>query len=261
MQDRLYFGASIGINRVFFEQDVRHTESDANNQIPVFNRFVYTEYLKTRGTGFNAKVGIIARPVDALRIGASYHIPTFYNLNDVYTTDIESYFDQGYDYNESASSPFGEYDYDLRTPGKFVGSMTLTFGQIAMLSADYEYIDYTKSRLDAPDYDFYDENQEIQNGYQATHNIRVGGELKFGLAYLRGGYAFYQSPYNFSAPVNPNRNVFSGGAGLRTKNFFFDLAFSHAKQESLYYPYVPMVNGADLDSKMNTMVMTLGFRF
>lgn len=265
VSNRFYIGTTIGMDRVNFRQDIVHTESDPNNELAYFDKFIFSESLRTNGTGVNAKFGIIARPIDALRVGLSFHIPTFYKLNDEFTTDITSFFDPGEtDYNASKSSPLGEFSYNLRTPGRFIGSIAATFGQIGLLTADYEYVDYAKSKLDGgSDHDFYNENETIQAMYQQTHNLRLGGEIRAGEAYLRGGYAFYQTPFKSVDPdISGNRNVFSGGVGIRNQFFFLDLSYSWSKQESIYYMYVPqMTEGAKLTNNMNSVLMTVGFRF
>ncbi len=265
ISNRIYVGTTIGIDRVNYRQNVIHTESDPNNDLSLFDKFIFNESLRTYGTGVNAKFGIIARPIDAIRVGLSYHIPTFYKLNDEFSTGISSFFDSGdQDLNKSSSSPLGEYGYNLRTPGRFIGSLAATFGKIGLLTADYEFVDYTKSKLEGgSDHDFYNENDAIQALYQKTNNFRLGGELRAGEAYLRGGYAFYQTPFKSVEPdISGHRNVFSGGVGFRSQLFFLDLSYSWSMQENMYYMYVPeMTKGAKLTNNMNSILMTVGFRF
>lgn len=69
--------------------------------IPGFDYWDFTERLETTGWGINLKVGIIAWPVDWLRIGAAVHTPTYYyGLNDKWYTTTEARL--GPDFNRKA---------------------------------------------------------------------------------------------------------------------------------------------------------------
>ncbi|HKJ78068.1 MAG TPA: hypothetical protein VKA10_00980, partial [Prolixibacteraceae bacterium] len=59
---KLYLGASLGITDVFYRESSRLVEEDGNNSIPFFNDMVFDSYLRTSGTGYNGKIGIIFKP-------------------------------------------------------------------------------------------------------------------------------------------------------------------------------------------------------
>lgn len=268
---KLYLGATLGITRLRYEQDVIHleeditgNEEDITGNIDFFESFIFRENLRTNGTGLNFKLGAIVRPVDMLRVGIAYHLPTFYTLNDRFTTDMEALLDPylGYD-KQTAYSPIGEYDYKLQTPSKFVGSITVTIGKMGLLSMDYERVDYSKAKLSASDYDFFTENGKISSDFKAANNLRMGGELRLGTAYLRGGYSFYQSPYVTVDPgINPNLNTFSAGLGMRSRFFYLDFGYSVSNMEEVYYMYIPqMTEGSRNKSIGNNMILTLGYKF
>jgi hypothetical protein len=261
---RLYLGASLGINRLRFRQEMIHTENDVNNTIAFMDNFVFTEDILTRGTGYSLKLGLIARPLNFLRVGAAYHLPTFYTLRDDFTTEFQAAYDPVEDIDPTTElSPFGEFRYKLRTPSKFIGSAAITLGKIAMISADYEYLDYTSARLNSGDYDFFDENEAIGYTLKAAHNIRLGGELRMGPGYFRGGYAYYGSPYATEQPdVDSRYAIYSAGVGLRNRDFFVDLAYSVTNSRERYYMYVPGMDDGSLNtSNISNIMMTLGFRF
>jgi hypothetical protein len=173
---RLYMGATLGVQRVRFDQTVITNESDPNNIILFTESFTFEEYLRTRGTGYNLKVGAIVRPVDFLRIGGAYHTPTFYYLNDEFDTYMEGRVDPEEELGGlyTASSGNNAYSYRLRTPSRFVGNAVLTLGKIGLISFDYEYLNYANADLDASDYNFIDENTTIEDIYDNAHNFRVG---------------------------------------------------------------------------------------
>lgn len=262
---RLYIGATIGINHARFEQTVVHYEEDAANTISFTDRFSFEEYLLTSGVGYNLKLGMIARPADFVRIGAAFHLPTFYYMRDEFENSMEAYIDagEGFDNPQFATSGLSEYRYELKTPAKAVGSIALTFAKKAMLTMDYEYMNYQNANLNASDYNFTVENQDIETIYTDVHNFRFGGEYRLGPAYIRGGYGFYASPFSSQPPnVDNTYQIISGGLGIRNKSFFIDAGYSYKTNESIYYPYVPgITDGAVLNTNANSVLLTMGFRF
>jgi hypothetical protein len=262
---RLYLGATFGISRVNYRQDITHLEDDEQNSIPFFDRFVFMENLRTSGTGYSLKLGAIVRPINPLRIGFAFHLPYFYNLNDRWTTDMDAYFDPAENIDpQSAASPLGEYSYKLRTPSKMIGSAAMTIGKLGLLTAEYERVDYTKANLNANDYEFIDENDMIKSTYQATHNLKFGAELRFGPAYFRGGYAFYQTPFAISEPnVNKDLNIISAGFGIRGQSIYIDFGYANNRSEEVYYMYRPEMNqqGSVNSLDSHNIIMTLGYKF
>ena len=262
--NKLYMGATLGINRVNFEQTVTHSEYDPADLFDFFEGFDFEEYLTTQGTGYSLKFGLIGRPSNFIRFGAAFHLPTFYYLTDFYENSMTGYYDAEENMQpETASTGLYEYRYRLRTPFKLIGSTALTLGKMGMISVDYEFLDYRNANLEASGESFFEENNTIDNLYRSVSNIKIGGELKLGDFYLRGGYAFYQSPFATGEPnVDSNRNVFSGGIGLKSKYFFIDAGYSYYTEEMSYYMYVPqMVDGSRNTSYGNTAQLTMGFRF
>ncbi|MCF8233388.1 MAG: hypothetical protein K9G67_04415 [Bacteroidales bacterium] len=267
--DRLYIGASFGFPYIRYSSSSTYTERKLNkDQDPgEFREFERTQDLETRGTGFNFKLGIIARPVNWLRVGGSIQTPTYYSsVSDEWQ---ESYFtrfdtpDSQNNYTYYEESPLGTYDYDLKTPMRASGSIGIIFGRAGLISADYEYVDYSNAKLSAPDYDFISENDAIQAKYTSTHNIRLGTEWRYGPFSIRGGYAIYGSPYSNNSN-DGERNYYSFGLGYREKVFFADLAWVHESSEEDYYLYGYediTVNPSKLESMTDLFMLTFGFRF
>lgn len=259
--NKLYVGALFGINSVHFNRTFFHTEEDQQDLIYYVDKFIFYEDQRTDGYGFNIKLGTIVRPFDFLRIGAAFHSPAIYFMEDRFSTDLTAYYDE---YNPRiAESPLGEYTYRIITPMRFIGSATATIGELGLLSLDYEYIDYSTAKIESESDRFTDENNAVKLLYKSASNIRAGGEVRFNPLYFRAGYAFYGSPY---ALVDPNANeehhVFTGGIGIRTRNVFVDLALSRNTFDQAYYMYPSQVaNGALNTSKANHFLITFGYRF
>ncbi|MFC2098413.1 OmpP1/FadL family transporter [Bacteroidota bacterium] len=261
--NRLYIGGTFGIHRLRYTSEVNHREFDDAGIINDFNSFSFRELLDTRGTGYTIKVGMIFRPISLIRIGAAFHLPTFYNMKESFYTDMQSIFDNGDEYY--LDSPTNEFDYWLRTPWKAIGSVAVQLGRVAIISADYEYMDYRKMNMDSrnTDDDLLDQNDRIQEIYSAAHNIRAGAELHLGPMYLRGGASYYDSPFRKTEANGDSYSItLNGGLGFRSNNVFFDLAYAHRLNEYKYWLYVPEdVNGANISTNNNQIAATLGFRF
>lgn len=260
----LYFGATFGIQAVRFYETIYHTENDYDNHVLDFDSFRFREFNSTRGVGYTGRFGMILRPIQMLRIGASFHLPTYYYLTDEKYTDMSSYFDNGSgipDANEG--SPNGIYDYKLRSPFRVNANASLILFQMATISFGYEYVDYKDAELRAYDYNFFDENNSISQYYKAVNNMMGGVELRFNSLYLRGGMQYLMSPYT-DARNNAESWIYSGGFGIRTPRYYFDMSYSHKNQNEVYgmYAYQPGVNQVSLNEINNNNIMvTMGFRF
>ena len=176
---------------------------------------------------------------------------------------MQSNFLIGPPYSYSRSSPIGNYLYNLNTPLRTSGSIAFIFGNRGLISADYEYEDYTAARFSSNNFSFNDVNKAISNSYTATHNIRVGTEWRFNIFSVRGGFNYSTSPYNYK--INDGEKIgFSGGVGFRQGPFFMDLAYVYSRIWEDYYLYnTAYLSSAPAKSKYtsNSLLLTLGTRF
>ncbi|MBE9467253.1 MAG: outer membrane protein transport protein [Bacteroidetes bacterium] len=261
--NKLYLGATFGYQSVLYEENTDYSEIDINNNIQNLVSFNYHNHLITKGNGFNFKFGAIYKPIYWMRIGAAVHTPTFFDLTDEYSSSVDATIDyvEGTDINTSEKSN-QNYNYQLTTPAKFIGSLAFVIKKTAIISVDYEYIDYSSSRLRADDYTFTNENANVSTRYTATGNLKLGAEYKFGPFNFRGGYAYYGSPYVSSeANHDATYSIYSGGFGISQGNYSFDLAFLHSTQSQKYYLYSEHSSEVNLDSKSNIIMATLGIKF
>ncbi len=258
--DRVYVGATFGFPTVSYEEESRYTEEDTQNRSDVFNSLAYTTNLRTEGNGYNFKVGAIVRVTDMIRLGGAFHSPTFFDLSDRYTASMRSDLNLDYD-TPTSSSPEGQFDYELNTPLKAMGSLGLVFGTRGLVSLDYEYTDYSDARLRSGDYSFNEENRTIRNSFTAQHGIRLGGELRFHPLILRAGYGHYTSPY--AAGVNDGqRSLISGGIGLREQSYFIDFSYTHSFYEEDYYLYqLDGLAPVEREFTAGNFRLTFGWRF
>ena len=260
--DRVYLGASFGFPFLRYFEESYYSEIDQNNEISDFNMLRIYEKLSTHGTGFNIKFGTIVRVTDYLRVGAAIHSPTWFNnMTDEWSSTYSTSFDNGDRYSES--TPFGNYDYQLETPLKVLGSISGIIANMALISAEYEFTDYSKSRFRSPGYSYFDENNTIKTIYKKAHAIRVGGEIRSGHFSVRAGGGYYTSP--FSDNINEgDRFFFSGGLGYRDKAFFADLAYVQTGSKEDYYLYGSENVAVDpVQNKFSTynLMLSFGLRF
>jgi hypothetical protein len=288
MDDQLYLGASIGIPIVNYERETTMRESDADG-IPdnFFNYAEYKESYSSTGIGVNAKVGLIVKPSDNIRLGFGVHSPTLYGLKESTTgsieADLENYFSPGKNVRfasaDSIYTQFGvgipEYKYDLISPWKFLGSISYVFSenedtrmQKGFVTADVEYVTHRSSRFSAGD-EFTDDayfdavNEATREIYKGTMNFRVGGELKFNTFMTRLGFAYYGNPYKDSE-LKARKMLISGGIGYRHRGMFVDLTYVHGMNKDVNFPYRlgdKPNTFAELNQTNSHALLTVGFKF
>jgi hypothetical protein len=247
-----------------------HYEFDYQN-LSDFDNFTFSQELTARGTGVNFRLGLIARPVEFIRFGATIQTPTWYSIEDEFYTSLNSTFGP----NTYSSYPV-DYDgtdlgvlatdYKLVTPFKTTGSLGFQFGKVGLLSCEAEYVNYASMRLREgyDGYNFYDENNEITDAFRNVINIRSGGEIRFDQVSFRGGFAYFPSPYD-KGELNEKsgQTNISAGFGIRDKNFFIDLGTVYVLQNEKYNLYHDPLgdNIASLKNRYIKVLATIGFRF
>ena len=207
------------------------------------------------------------------RVGIAVHSPTTTKLKDDYTEYLlinptKDWIFDTIDYE-------GYFDYNLRTPWKFIGSVGKIFGNEnfgGFINMDAEYshnqgikYNYSKYSSNTDVLDAEKEiNEKLNKDLKGAFNIRLGGELAIRKLRLRAGAAFYDSPFKADADYNP-ATVLSGGIGYRGDSFYIDLAYVNSQYNYAYYPYVadnktrsPKV---EIDKTINKFNATVGLKF
>lgn len=277
-QDKLYIGASIGIQNIYYKMTSQFQEAPDVNSPSGLDYYNFLEYKKMNGVGTNIKFGVIYRPIPELRIGAAIHSPTWYNMNYSMNTAMDSYFitsptDKG-EYRFWTPSYKMDIDFDMRTPWRASVGLAAILGQKAIISADYEFVKYSDAYFqNASDgYNYRSENDDIKLYLRPTHNFRTGAEFRANnIVSLRAGYSFWDSPY-YETDKSYNRvQSWSTGIGLNFGVFYCDAAFVHrqTKNETIFYSYYDAEDTAlDVVSqptrnnfKTNEARITFGIRF
>jgi hypothetical protein len=141
LSDKLFLGATMGVQKADYTEVWEHSETDPNDVINFFDAFSFRNTLSTTGSGVNLKLGLLAKPMEFLRIGASIQTPTVLNLNDDFSSNMSTDLNDGELTHKYDAS--GQFDYSVSTPFKATGSLAFIFKQYGLISVDYEYVDYT----------------------------------------------------------------------------------------------------------------------
>jgi hypothetical protein len=259
--EKLYFGATIGMPIIRYFENSQYQEVRNDTSVHMFRALTYDQTLETHGTGINFKAGLIYRPANWVRLGASIHTPTFYgNMRDSWNSTMTSEFDYT-GYNSTQFSPAGSFNYQLTTPFRAIGSIAFIIGNYGMVTGEYEYVNYDQARFYSSDESFTSVNDEIKSKYKSPVNVRVGTEWRIQNFRVRGGFGYYGSPYQSN--IN-NGEIYSVacGAGYRGKHLFFDMAYIWSQQKVDYYLYdSALVNPSNNTYTSNNITWTFGVRF
>ena len=270
--ERIMIGASVGLPFVNFKEEKTYIEEDPEDEVPNFVESTFKENLTISGIGVNFKMGIIFRASQMLRLGAAVHTPTAYSLTDNFSTELNYIYDLGNNGPESytSESPDGVFDYKLKSPWRYIGSAGVIIKKLGFLTAEVEYVDYSKSAFnftvnssDPGDAEYQDEvNQEINDDFTSALNVKLGGEYAYEMFRFRAGYGIYGTPYASDTAVN---HAISFGLGLRKERFYTDLAFRRFMIDEGYIPYTmsdeskqQLVNNSINNDRI---VLTFGFKF
>jgi len=258
-EDVLYLGMSLNGNFIYSERitSIKENGYDASSALEFVT---FDNILKTTGAGFSMQVGVIGKVGKILRLGASFHSPTWYVLTDELSQRINSNLadvDIGF-INENQVTIFE--DYKLRTPAKLTGSAAVIFGKHGLLSVDYHYKDYNNMKLRSNS-GFADTNANISNNLMGTSSLNLGGEYRIQKWSLRAGYRFEESPYKNKTIVD-DLTGYSLGFGYNFGRSKVDFAYSQSSQDVSHQLYdTGLTNSAKIE-ELNAAVMasfTLNF--
>ncbi len=277
--DKFFLGAGIGVTSIrykvtqyFTESNFRYSEDPT--YVPIDN-FKTTENYDIRGSGVNFTIGAILRPVDFLQVGASLVTPTYYNMTDTYTARIESVWNYYGDPNNESFPPRRDVsehfedipvisEYNLSTPLRVTTGATF-ISKFGFISGEVEFVDYGKAKYNSDIADDFDaENEGVKAEYQPVVNYRLGAEYRYKIYRIRAGYNYMQDPYRQTGNIDHSVQSFSGGLGVRTKNFFVDLGAIFSSTEGTRSPYYSTIGNdpvAYQKFKSANYILTFGFTF
>lgn len=281
--DKFYYGFTLGIPIVTYTRNNFFREEDGTgNASNGFNYSEWNDKLKTNGYGLNAKLGLIFKPTDFVRLGLAIHTPTYYTLTDEESSNMTTSFVAPVETFAVTSAQFtnggiGSTRYLSTSPWRFIASGSYVLHETSdvqqqrgFLTADIEYVTYgaakykSDGQLQDGSQDAYyaSVNSVIKTYYKGAFNFRAGGEVKFNTIAVRLGAAYYGNPYQDKA-ITSSTTQLSGGLGYRNKGIFIDLTYAEYLNKDVNFPY-------RLQDKANTfatyknnrgnVLLTVGFK-
>lgn len=249
ISDFVYIGANLGLSSLNYGYDDYFKEAATdpsdfeigldNGETMYFSKMKSAYSYTADASGYYAKFGVIVTPGGGFRLGAAIQTPTLNTITERWQQSGSTEFTSS-KFNGYAASPEGEYRYLFTAPLRANLGLAYTFGNFAVLSADYEICDYSqmKFRSQGTDDDyFHDLNNEIKEIFGPAHMFRVGAEIKAGPIAARAGYGLTTSPEK-AFDGHRNQNVSFGLGYSSNGSFFADLALRRNFAVSEYYmPY------------------------
>ena len=264
---RLYLGMSMRLNTLKFSETFHWEEATVDQSIAKQSMSYEFKY-NTQGSGYSARLGALFRINDFLRLGLAWQSPVTYQLNDEYSSSMSSNnFNPGQSY--SYQSDPGQFNYNLRIPGRVDGNIAVILPKIASLSFDLEQVRHQDGRLSSPQYGFGPENTQVSALLKTAYNYRIGAEFLAGPLRYRIGYARYENPLksDYSANLNLDTYYYTAGLGyLGRSGFYCDAALVLQQNQSLFTPYTLAPGGRTYYSAVNKnlatrVVLGIGARF
>lgn len=264
--NKLYVGFGIGITNLRYKSTKTFNEVGSltaiinNAQANYGYNSTYSQFQNTKSDGFNARLGIIYKIVEYVRVGAAITTPTFLTVNDTFSEGLTNNLSGGQKYSNGPV----EYPltYTMRTPFKASSGLSIFLGNIGFITGDVEYIDYSSTHINSnDDYTNTYDNGIIKSTYKSAVNLRGGAEIKVtNFIALRGGYAIQGTPLKTGGT---DTKILTGGLGYRFGSYYVDAAFMNIKgtQNVLPYSIGPTTPVAGVNATNNNFFITVGYRY
>jgi long-subunit fatty acid transport protein len=225
---------------------------------------MFVSTIESKMKGFNALFGLSMRKPGRYQIGFTYRTPTSYEIEETFSDEGTSYFDDGSSYTNGYTNGT---TYTVVTPASFSAGMSFNLFRWFTLVGDAEYTDWREVEFDTNNPDLLQENRYIKRTFRQTTNLRGGVELTFwdwGIA-LRGGMAYLPSPYK-DDPTSYDKTYITGGVGIELdRNTMFNVSVARGTWSSFRDNYY--VNGLGKTSSTSERVTstkiyaTIAYRF
>ena len=267
--EQFYLGLTIGAYNVDYNSYSLYGENIVNSNNVASGNYTLSNDRDVSGTGFNVKLGFIARPIadSPFRIGVAVSSPTFYNLRSkTYSRIVTNYTDDNTTWDHFTD--ISGYDYNIHTPWKFNFSLGHTIANCLAIGAEYEYSDYSTAKVtydNGYDYDGWSNNEtddhELNN--QASRHLQGVSTFKIGAEWMvdpmvaiRAGYNYVSSPFKDGAYANQTINSasidyttstdymnltginrYTVGLGLNFGKVYADAACQYQHQNGNFHPF------------------------
>ena len=249
ISNQWYVGLSVNIPTLSYTKRTSHYETDR------FQSAELKSMYHLSGVGVNGTIGLIYRPIQALRVGASFHTPTMMSLSvqtegDMYSTV------EGKKY-EALTPASGVVSSEMVSPLRTSVSVAGQIGNEGLIAVQYDYA----------------HSSEMED----VHTLRIGAEAQAtrGL-FLNAGYV-YESSFMKNDPVwilgyneirtdmdyryTQSSQYLSAGVGYRSDAVVAQLAYQYRWQTVHQYASEMQLLPLEVGTQTHSIVATLAWRF
>lgn len=235
--DNLHLGLNLNSHFLDYNQSTILFESNDSQLDPgltTIQDIRFENNLRTVGSGFSFQLGAISKVGESLRLGFTYDSPTWMTISEetnqrVSTTAIDDAGTFTTVVNPQVTNIFE--NYEIKTPGKYTGSIAYLFGKQGLLSFDYSYKDFTNLSFRPENDAFFNaQNARIDNLLRPVNSYKLGGEIRSRQWSFRGGYRYEDSPFKDETTVG-DLSGYSAGLGYNFGRVKVDFAYDNFTQE------------------------------
>ena len=249
ISNQWYVGLSVNIPTLSYTKRTSHYETDR------FQSAELKSMYHLSGVGVSGTIGLIYRPIQALRVGASFHTPTMMSLSvqtegDMYSTV------EGKKY-EALTPASGVVSSEMVSPLRTSVSVAGQIGNKGLIAVQYDYA----------------HSSEMED----VHILRIGAEAQAtrGL-FLNAGYV-YESSFMKTDPVwmlgyneirtdmdyryTQSSQYLSAGVGYRSDAVVAQLAYQYRWQTVHQYASEMQLLPIEVGTQTHSIVATLAWRF
>lgn len=251
ISNQWYIGIGLNIPTITYTKHTSLREENKQNSSSAELKSMF----HVSGVGVSGSFGLIYRPIQALRIGASLQTPTILSLSRQSTGDMYSTI-AGQKY-EVLTPESGVMDIDIASPLRTSVSVAGQMGKIGLIAVQYDYAH--------------------SNEMEDIHTLRMGAEAQVtrGL-FLNAGYVYESSfmkedpkwllgyneirtdmDYRYTAATQ----YASAGIGYRSDVVVAQLAYQYGWQTIHQYASEEQALPFYVDSHTHRIVATLAWRF
>ena len=249
INNQWYIGLNLNIPTLSYTKQTSHYEADHSNSAELKSLY------HVSGVGVGGTIGLIYRPLQCLRIGASFQTPTMMSLSVKTEGDMYSTID-GQKY-EMLTPESGVQSADMLLPLRASFSIAGQLGSIGLLALQYDYAHSSEA--------------------EDVHTLRAGAEAQVtrGL-FLNAGYV-YESSFVKENPIwmlgynemrtdmdyryTGSSQYASIGFGYRSDVVVAQLAYQYHWQTLHQYASEKQPLPIEVGTQTHRIVATLAWRF
>lgn len=268
----LYVGIGLNFLSGSYSYSNQFTETDTRNLYQTFpfdyDALEVLSIVDADISGFNINAGMIYRFSPYATFGLSVRTPSWITVQEHFSSDATSWFDDGSSVNDPPGGDAGAYnEYDIASPYVFSTGISGGNGDFTVAGA-LEYTDYTQMEFRNASNALLSLNTDIKELYRETVNIRLGAEVRIPQSdfFVRAGFILLPSPYE-GDPGSFDQKYYTGGVGFMVDNSVgIDLSYAHGSWDTYHFVYQDLGTGTAYSTDVEQITThnfrgTLSYRF